>query len=319
MTEYVVTLRIAGNSTGAKDALKVVDTELKQVQGQLKETEAQSQKTAAGFSKAGVAIGTAIAATAVAMTTLIAKSITMADETGKTAARFGASAEALSGWRAAAEMAGASSTALDAGLKGLSISITAAAGGQKKFSQVFEDMGIAVKGASGEVRDLESLLPEIASKFQEYKNGPAEAALATKIFGAAGVELLPFLNEGADGIDKLRARAEELGMVLSTKTTKDAADFKDNLGELKMAGIGLFNAIAKDVLPILRDLSAMFVDSGVDALGAAKKTSYIAEALKFVAGAAIIAKNALEMLANIMSGVLSAAYTKVKSGFESVK
>ncbi len=260
MSETTVTLRIAGNSTGAADALKVVDADLKKVQSTAKDTEGQAQKMSASWTKAGVAMGTAIAATATAMVVMTAKASNAADQVGKLAERFGMSSQEVSGFSAAAQLAGASSNAFAQSLGSITRAVTGAAGGQKQFRQLFADMGIEVKNAAGEVRGLGELLPEIANRFAQYEDGPAKAALATKLFGEAGLELLPFLSKGSAGIEALREKAASLGLVLDGQTTSAASEFKDNLSTLGLVMDGMFNSLARQLLPNLKAFTGSLVE-----------------------------------------------------------
>lgn len=52
------------------------------------------------------------------------------------------------------------------------------------------------------------------------------------LFGKAGKELLPLLNEGATGIAALQARAKELGLTLTDDDVVAADALDDSLGEL---------------------------------------------------------------------------------------
>lgn len=261
MSEPTVTLRIKATSNEATTEIAKVEGGLKRMKGAAKDTEDQAARTSAAWGKAGFVMGTAIAATATAMVVLTGKAINAADQVHKLSEQFGLSSRQISGYGAAAALAGGSIAGFQSALSDLSRAVTGAAGGQKQFRQLFADMGIAVTDAAGEVRGLGELLPEIADKFAQYENGPAKAALATKLFGSAGLELLPFLNQGAAGIEQLRGKAEDLGLVLDDQTTGAAAGFKDNLSELGLVMDGMFNSLARQLLPNLNAFTGALVDN----------------------------------------------------------
>lgn len=66
-------------------------------------------------------------------------------------------------------------------------------------------------------------------------DGADKSALAMKVFGKSGMELIPLLNEGSDGITKLTDRARELGLVFDEQAGRNADAFNDGLDELKGA------------------------------------------------------------------------------------
>lgn len=77
----------------------------------------------------------------------------------------------------------------------------------------------------GDVAELFSLLPDGANK----------TALAVKLFGRSGAELIPLLNQGKEGLAEFDKLASDLGLTLDKETGKAAEDFNDNLTKLKLA------------------------------------------------------------------------------------
>jgi len=283
VSEPTVTLRIKATSNEATTELNKVEGGLRQLRGTAGQTGDQADAMAGKFSKAGFAIGTAIAAAATAMVVMTAKAINAADQVHKLSEQFGMSSQEVSGYGAAAALAGASVTGFQNSLSDLSRAVTGAAGGQKQFRQLFADMGIEVTNAAGEVRNLGDLLPELADKFASYEAGPAKAALATKLFGSAGLELLPFLNKGAAGIEGLREKAKALGLELDGQTTSAASEFKDNLSTLGLVMDGMFNSLARQLLPNLRAFTGAMVDNATESGKSKDALSGVATMVRSVA------------------------------------
>jgi hypothetical protein len=50
-------------------------------------------------------------------------------------------------------------------------------------------------------------LLEVANAFQKMPDGARKSAIALKLFGLEGAKLIPFLNEGAKGIQALEDEA----------------------------------------------------------------------------------------------------------------
>ena len=92
-------------------------------------------------------------------------------------------------------------------------------------------------------------------------DGAEKAALAVDIFGKAGAEMIPFLNQGRDGIGALKQEAAELGLQLSADTAAQAGNFNDALDKLKLATQSIGNQIIASLLPALNDMAGGMVES----------------------------------------------------------
>lgn len=76
-------------------------------------------------------------------------------------------------------------------------------------------MGVTIRDAAGKALPMAQVLPELAGKFAEMPNGPEKTALAMKVFGKAGADLLPMLNKGKEGLAELAAESDKFGLTLS--------------------------------------------------------------------------------------------------------
>ena len=70
-------------------------------------------------------------------------------------------------------------------------------------------------------------------------NATEKAALAQEIFGRAGINLVPLLEQGAPALEGFRKEAERLGVVWSKEEADDAAAFVDEMLNLSLAFEGL--------------------------------------------------------------------------------
>lgn len=88
----------------------------------------------------------------------------------------------------------------------------------------------------------------------QYVSGIADeeerAAAASELFGKkAGMEMLPLLNSGADGINALYKEYEALGGVMSNEAVAAAAAYEDAMTNLQSALDGVKNQMAGEFLP----------------------------------------------------------------------
>lgn len=161
--------------------------------------------------------------------------IDMLDSLDEMSEKTGISVEKLSELRYAGEVSGTTFESLGAGLSKLSKLMVEAAGGGKEAAEVFKTIGVAVKNNDGSLRKQEEVLGDLADKFAGYEDGAGKAALAQKIFGKSGAEMIPLLNQGRKGIADLGTEADKLGAIYGADLAKQSAAFNDNLKRLELA------------------------------------------------------------------------------------
>lgn len=128
-------------------------------------------------------------------------------------------------------------------------------------AEAFDRLGISVKNNDGTLKDSDAVLMEIADKFSKTRDSAEKTALAIDLFGRSGASMIPLLNEGAAGLDKLRREAELAGIVLSTETAKAAREFNDNMEVLKAYGQGFWISVASPIVEGMSKIAGAMRDS----------------------------------------------------------
>jgi hypothetical protein len=205
---------------------------------------------------AGVAFAALGIAGAAATAKLVKASIDNADALLEQSQAYGVTVETLSAYQLGLEQAGASSEDFATGLKGLANAVDA-------DSEAFKRLQISTKDAAGAIKSSDQLLSEIAGRFASMEDGITKTALAQDLFGKSGVKLIPFLNEGADGLEAMRVEAERLGLVISTETAEAADQFNDNLATMKGVIRGAGNEITAALLPKMVEFTNLISDPEV--------------------------------------------------------
>lgn len=121
------------------------------------------------------------------------------------------------------------------GLKTLRSVMDTTAQGTSKNKTALEELGISAIDVSGNLRDSEDVMWETFKTLQGMENQTKKARLATKLFGKAGLELMPMLNGSAGSVENLRKKAHKLGLVLDNETIDKGVEFKDTLDQTKRA------------------------------------------------------------------------------------
>jgi hypothetical protein len=125
-------------------------------------------------------------------------------------------------------------------------------------SQALRALGIDVRDAAGNIRQLDDVLPELADKFSQFANGSNKAALAAAIFGEeAGPKMLALLNRGKEGLEELR---RQLGSTFTSEDVQRARNYQETVAKLQIAFEKFFQefvrAAGPTVIEVLNKLTA---------------------------------------------------------------
>jgi len=194
---------------------------------------------------------TAVAGAAVAFGTSTRAIIDQADALNDLSSRTGVAVEELSKFAYVAKLDDTSLESLQRGIKTLATNMAEAAAGTGTAGDAFKAIGVAVTDASGALRPVDEVLKDIAEKFAGYNDGAGKSAIATKFFAKAGQDLIPFLNEGRDGLKEMGDEAEKLGVVIGDRLAKNAAAFNDNMDKLAASSKAFAISIAGPVAEAL--------------------------------------------------------------------
>lgn len=264
--EYKTAVLITGDSTGAQKAIKLTSEQLDSLNTKIKTTGSSTFKLSGDWQEqlGGMAVsaakwGAATAAAAAAGTALFVKSaIDQADAANILAGKLGITTEALTKLQYAAQLSDVSQQALEGGLKKLTVTLTNAQDPASKAAQYLAALGLSARELIALPADQQ--LGRIGDALNNVENQSQRAAIAQKIFGKAGMDLLPVLAEGSAGIRNLGEEAGRLGVVISGDLAARAGLFNDNLDRLKSAASGLGLAVADELLGPMNDLSEELIE-----------------------------------------------------------
>lgn len=248
MSKPDVRVSISADATGVQKGVAVAQGALGKLQKQMGELEALSARSMSFSGLAG--IGLSSTAAAAALLTVTRAAADYGDKLDNLSQRTGIAVEDLARLQYAAQMSDTSMEALTKGVTNLSGLLVAAAGGAEESGKLFEKYGIAVRDADGNVRSAYDVLLDLADVFAIMPDGTEKTALAVEFFGKKlGVELIPLLNQGKDGLKALGDEAERLGLVLSGDQAKAAAEFNDNLDRSSALAASAGKSIGNSLIP----------------------------------------------------------------------
>lgn len=173
--------------------------------------------------------------------------IDLADNMRDLSQRTGVGIETLGQFKVAAELSGTSLEGVAKGLTFLNKNMVAAATGTEAAAAAFRTVGVATTEADGTLRSADKVFLDVADRFAQLRDGPEKAALAIKIFGKAGAELIPILNLGSKEIQRF-------GLGIGPDFADKADAFNDQLGLMKAQTTVLTVQIGSALLPVMSGL-----------------------------------------------------------------
>lgn len=197
------------------------------------------------------AAGTAAAIAVFGMAKMTA---TAGDEALATAQKLGISVENLTRFQFAAKLSNVDAGNFNIALRFMSKNLDDASKGTGTAFDAFKKLRVGIKDAHGQLIPTDKLLLSLSEKFKKLPDGAVKTALAMDIFGRSGADMIPMLNEGASGLEKMMKRSDELGFTMSTELAKAGDEFNDTLDELLMGLTGLRNLVGSQLIPVLLPL-----------------------------------------------------------------
>lgn len=218
--------------------------------------------------KAAVAVAGVLAAVGVAK--FAAASIetfkNAAGEVVKLQRVAGGTAEEMSRFRFAAKASGVEVGTFTKGLTLFGRNLTTATQSGDATAKMIQQLGFDFRDANGQILPMSELLPKVADRFESMPNGAEKTALAMKLFGRAGADLIPFLNKGSKGLAELAKQSDKFGQTLNQKMVEDFLAARKNTRDWNLALEGLKIQIGAKLLPILTKLSLWFTEKAIPAI-----------------------------------------------------
>ncbi|MDD3173354.1 MAG: hypothetical protein PHF63_06810 [Herbinix sp.] len=255
---------------------------LKNVDNQGKKTKTSLQDIADKGAKIGAAV---VAGTGIAVTGLMALAngtAENADKWDKLSLRTGIAVENLQRWGYAAEQSGADISVLETGMKKLSKSVVDAQNGSKDAQKAYEELGISMSELSN--MSPEQTFDAVMKKLADMPDSAEKNVLGNQLLGKSYTELKPLLAAGSEGMQALKDRADELGIVMSGESVTAGVAFGDTLADVKSNFDGVKNKIVADLLPQLTNMLNWFIEKSPQIQSVAGATlGFVSDIIGFIA------------------------------------
>ena len=232
----------------------------------------KTDKTAEGFgqtlakgagtvAKWGASIATAATAATGALVAVANSAAGSMDAIDKGSAKIGISKQAYQEWSYVLGQNGMSIDKMEVGMKTLVAAMDGAAAGTKSAQEKFDALGLSIYDADGALKSQETMMNEAIYALANMENGTEKARLATELFGKSGVEMMPMLNNGAEGITDLTERAHDLGLVMSDEAVNAGVVLGDTMDDVKQSFSALGNKLGVAFMPMIQTVLDMILEN----------------------------------------------------------
>ena len=175
---------------------------------------------------------TAVGGVGVALGLLIKRNTEAIDRIQKVSDKLGIQVELLQKLRFAADQTGIAQETLDMAMQRFIRRVGEAQKGTGEAQGALAELGIQLKNADGSFRSTESVLFDVADGLQNAKDSSTQLRLAFKFFDSEGAALVNTLKNGSSGLKEFFTQAEQLGILIDSKTAASAAKFTDETSKL---------------------------------------------------------------------------------------
>ncbi|WP_449102117.1 phage tail tip lysozyme [Pseudomonas extremaustralis] len=171
---------------------------------------------------------------------------------------IGISAGQLQTFQGAAKMVGIDTELATGSLNSLATTMQDAQWGRNQGALLMlNKLGIGLKKAKDGSWDVVGEYKAIANAIASQKSPQVQALIANNL-GLGG--MLPFLREGAAGIERYEATVKRLGYVMSDDAVQRGKEFSQSLAGLNIVIDGTKNAIGDKLIPVMKPLVDQFTN-----------------------------------------------------------
>jgi len=236
----------------------------------------------------------------------------IADATGKAAVSLGVSNKELQQLKWIASQNGVEFEQISRSIDTAKRGIAEAAQGSKSWRDSFKRLGLDYRELASQ--DSMTRFSSIVEGLRGVSDATERAALAQKFFGRDASRFNALIDGGAESIEALKKKADDLGFIVDDDTINASLSLNESLDALNGRLDGVKNRLYAAVIPALKalvDAASAFVDatgpllkdlSALAGAGAAALFSGLASALRFLASVLGVASKRLSAAIKALGG-----------------
>ncbi|MDE3041124.1 MAG: hypothetical protein KGJ82_11205 [Nitrospirota bacterium] len=186
----------------------------------------------------------------------------MAHELDQVSQRTGLSTNYIQALTPALNQVGLSSMDLAQGFRRLAADIQAAQNPSSHQAEMFNRLGISARGLSdpGEAFSL------ISARLAEMPDGFEKTSLATELLSRTGINLIPILNQGADGFAESGRKAQEYGLMLNSSALTALEHLEKSYKDNQLAADSWSTHIGLAIAPVIQQFNELSTAGKVNSI-----------------------------------------------------
>jgi len=296
-----INVTIGANPAPLKKGIAEAESALRGFDGKARESVANMAKIGAAAVAAGAAIGV----------TFVKNAMDAIDAQSKLAQQLATTNGELIAIQRAADLAGVGSEEMAVNLKRLNNTLGEAQAGSKKAQETIAQFGVtAEEMAKMPLADRMQLL---ATTFSGMKDQTQAAALAQDLFGKAGQQMLPMLQDSGEQLRIAAEQTKAWGLAMSDIDAAKVEAANDAMSSISLVFDGFVNRLAIKFAPLIEGIAKAFEDTATETggfQGAAERVfSFVIKTAGFVADAIRGIQTVLKGMEVIWHGITVAVTT----------
>jgi len=216
----------------------------------------------------GAAVTTALVSAGTALTNATMETSALADEIMTLSSTTGLATDTLQELNYAAELLDVDTSTVTGSMTKLEKTMSSAIDGSKSAQEKFEDLGIAIYDANGNVRDAEDVFWDAIDVLGTFESETERDMAAMDLFGKSAKELNPLIESGSEAFRALADEAHEVGYVMDGETLEAFGQLDDNMQRMTNTAQAVEQSFGAVLLPLLTSMSGDVVDLMGDFSGA---------------------------------------------------
>lgn len=202
-----------------------------------------------------------------------------------------------------AQKTGTDMETVASGLTSLEKAMASAASGSQNTSRIFNELGVSVRDANGNMRNSTEVFLEVINKLGEMQNSTERSQTAMQLFGSAAGELNGMIALGGEGILALTQEFDELGSAISGKDLQALTEAKQSIDQMKESFMAAAAELAATFAPAITAITQFLAQLSPEA----KQTIMVIAALTAGVVGLGLAISAVGVIYTAMMGVMSQA------------
>lgn len=209
-------------------------------------TDELAQKTAALSAASAVAVG--------GLVNMAIEAGKAADDLNTLSKQSGFSTEEIQKWQYASDL-------IDVSVDDIIKAGTKLTSKMASTPQIFEELGVSVTDASGNMRSVEEVFYDVVYALSQVDNATLRDQLSMEIFGKSANSLAGIIDDGGEALRVYGQEALDLGLILSEDALNGANAFNDGIDKMKAqtqaAFFELGGQLSEVFLPVMESVVEM--------------------------------------------------------------